>query len=375
MNYREYKKDGTKVSLLGFGGMRFPQTDGKIDREASQKLIDRAFEAGVNYYDTAYMYHGGESEVFFGQAMAKYPRDSFMLADKMPMWMAEKPEDVDRIFNDQLSRCKTDYFDFYLLHSVNDDVYSKFKQFGAYEVLDGYRKSGKVRRLGFSFHGSIELLECILNDGYEWDFVQIQLNYFDWSYQNAEKQYEIITSHGLQCIIMEPVRGGSLVSVTDKADEMLRSLRPDRSIPSWAMRFAASLDGVLTVLSGMSDFNALEDNIASLSDENLFEESDREAVFKAAKMLIEAKTVPCTGCKYCDECPQGIAIPELFSMFNNARLNGDNDGMRRRYGALEESQKPANCIACGVCSARCPQAIDVPEKLKAVEQYAISLEK
>ena len=369
MNYREYKKDGAKVSLLGYGGMRFPQKDGKIDREKSQKLIDRAYSAGVNYFDTAYMYHNGESELFYAEALAKYSRDSYFLADKMPVWMAKNEADVDRIFNEQLTKCNTDYFDYYLLHSVNDDVYNTSHKINVFEKLNEYRKKGKIKRLGFSFHGSIELLEKIIEE-FDWDFVQLQLNYFDWDYQNAKRQYEIVTEHGLQCLVMEPVRGGALVHLTDEADEMLKSLRPDLSVPSWAMRFVASLEGVLCILSGMTDENALEDNISALSDSEPFTEADRDAVFRASQMLIDAKTLPCTACNYCSDCPKGIAIPKLFAIYNEYQISGNSYSLKESYSELKEGDKPFNCIDCGLCAKRCPQGISVPSKLKDVLKLA-----
>ena len=365
MNYREYKKDGSKISLLGYGGMRFPQKDGKIDRERSQKLIDTAYEAGVNYYDTAFMYHGGDSELFFCDALAKYPRDSYYLADKLPVWMAESADDVDRIFNEQLTKCNTDYFDFYLLHSVNDDVYARSQKFDVFSKLDGYRKSGKIKHLGFSFHGSIELLEKIIAE-FDWDFVQLQLNYYDWTHQNAKRQYEIVVEHGLQCIIMEPVRGGGLVNMTDDACDLLCSIHPEWTIPSWAMRFVASLENVLCILSGMSDEGALADNLNTFCDDIVFSNNDFENALKAAEILKRSKTIPCTACNYCSDCPQQIAIPKLFSMYNEFQISGNGFFFGEDYNELQQSQKPFNCINCGICAQRCPQSIDVPEKLKNV---------
>ena len=317
------------------------------------------------------MYHNGESELFFGEALAKYPRDSYYLADKMPVWMAKEPQDVERIFNDQLEKCKTDYFDFYLLHSVNDDVYNDALRLGAFEKLDALRKSGKIKRLGFSFHGSIKLLEKVL-DAFEWDFVQIQMNYLDWDYQNAKRQYELVTEHGLQVLIMEPMRGGALVNVPERAEKLLKSIRPDCSIPSWAMRFVASFDNVLCVLSGMTTREALDDNINTFSGDISFDKSMCDVVFEVAKIIIEAKTIPCTKCNYCSDCPQGIAIPKLFSMYNDARISENSFFFKESYSELDDDKKPQNCIKCGICAQRCPQSIDVPAKLECVLEYAKS---
>lgn len=370
MNYRGFNKDGARVSLLGYGAMRFPTDDsGEIDRAQAKKLIDIAYASGVNYYDTAYMYHDGKSELFLADALADYPRDSYFLADKMPMWMADTADDIDRIFDDQLAKCKTDYFDFYLVHAVDEKVISRFDELGAYDKLIARKKAGEIKRLGFSFHDSVEVLESFL-DKYEWDFVQLQLNYLDWTYQRAKEQYEAVTSRGIQVIVMEPVRGGSLVNLTQQANELLRAAHPDRTIPAWAMRFAASREGVLCVLSGMSDDAALYDNIASLSDPRLFTAEDEAVAFKAAELLLSAKTVPCTACGYCSACPQNIAIPRLFRMYNDASVSGNAGSFKQSYNSLPTEQQPTNCIDCGLCRDRCPQHIDVPARLRDIDRLA-----
>ena len=369
MKYREYKKDGAEISLLGFGGMRFPTKDGKIDRVKSQELIDIAYNSGVNYFDTAYMYHNGESELFLTEALSKYPRDSYFLADKMPVWAAKCSDDVDKIFNEQLNKCNTDYFDFYLLHSVNDEVYNKSIELDVFNKLDSYRKSGKIKRLGFSFHGSVELLEKFVKV-LDWDFAQLQLNYFDWTYQNAKRQYEVLAENDLPCIVMEPLRGGALVSLTEQADDMLKSLRPDRSVASWALRFVASLDNVLCILSGMTDLIALNDNLQSLSDDEPFTEQDLDAVFKAKQLLVDTKMLPCTACNYCSDCPRKIAIPKLFRIYNDYCISGNDYFFKEDYRDLSVDEKPFNCISCGLCVERCPQGINVPQKLNEVHKLA-----
>lgn len=373
MNYRNFNADGTPISLLGYGFMRMPtDQDGKIDYQKAKELVDTAYKNGVNYFDTAYMYHGGESELFLAKALADYPRESYHIANKMPLWMAKTSDDVDRIFEEQLKKCNTEYFDFYLVHAVNKDILKKLKEFGAYEKLIARKESGQIKRLGFSFHDSTEVLREVL-DSYKWDFVQLQLNYFDWSYQDAKGQYEAVTSRGLQVIVMEPVRGGSLVSLTPDADRMLLTARPERTVPSWAMRFAAHLDGVLCVLSGMSNEDALMDNLASLSDSELFTDGDKAVALKAAEMLLAAKTVPCTACGYCYVCPRSIAIPKLFKMYNEYSVDGDKDWFMKRYDKLIPEEKPFNCIKCGVCSKRCPQQIDIPARLAEIDRITKEL--
>ncbi len=370
MNYREFNTDAARVSLLGYGAMRMPtDSNGLIDYSAAKSLIDTAYSNGVNYYDTAYGYHGGESEKFLAKALADYPRDSYFLADKMPLWSANTPEDVDRIFEDQLNKCNTEYFDFYLVHAMNKDIFEKVKRLGVYENLAARKAAGQIKRLGFSFHDSVEVL-CEVLDTYAWDFVQLQLNYFDWTYQDAKGQYEAVTSRGLQVVVMEPVRGGSLVSLTPDADGLLKSTRPDRSVPSWAMRFAAHLDDVLCVLSGMSNESALSDNIKSLSDVELFSAEDEAVAFKAAQILLETKTVPCTACGYCSVCPRGISIPRLFKMYNDVQIGGDTNYFSQCYNQLSTDEKPLNCINCGMCVGHCPQHIDVPSKLRDIDKFA-----
>ncbi len=369
MNYREFNKDGARVSLLGYGTMRMPcDSEGEIDYPVAKALIDKAYAGGVNYFDTAYRYHAGKSELFVAKALAEYPRESYFLADKMPLWVADTAEDVDRIFDDQLKKCNTEYFDFYLVHAMDKGVLKKLREFNVYEKLAKRKQAGQIKRLGFSFHDSLEVLEEIL-DSYKWDFVQLQLNYFDWTYQNAEQKYEAVISRGIQVIVMEPVRGGSLVSISPEVDSMLLKKRPDRSVASWAMRFAAQLDGVLCVLSGMTTDEALSDNLAALSDEQLMTADDIETVFNAARIMLERKTVPCTACNYCAECPKGIAIPRLFKMINDYSIGRSMDTFKTRYNKLEPSQLPSNCIGCGLCSACCPQHIDVPEKLAQINSF------
>ena len=241
MYTREYKNTGDQISLLGLGCMRLPKVEGseKIDRAKAQEIVDYAYAHGVNYFDTAYRYHEGDSELFIGEALQKYPRESYHLATKMPMWMVNKPEDVAAIFEDQLKRCRTEYFDFYLCHALNASTFERMKQFGAFEYLQKQKEAGRIRHLGFSFHDSPEVLRKIVAYG-PWEFTQIQLNYLDWELQDAKGQYEVLTEAGLPVIVMEPVRGGALATLCPESDEIFRKARPDKSIASWAIRFAAA---------------------------------------------------------------------------------------------------------------------------------------
>ena len=260
-NPAPYNDLNGKISLLGLGTMRLPLRDAadqtSIDEEKAQDIFDYAYAHGVNYFDTAYPYHGGMSEKFCGKALAKYPRASYHLASKLPGWMLKCDEDVPRIFNEQLANCRTDYFDFYLAHSVHESSWSNYAKYHAYDQLNELRKSGKIKRLGFSFHGSAEQLPEILAAG-DWDFVQLQLNYFDWDYQQSRKKYELCAAAGLQVIVMEPVRGGMLNTLCPEAAALLHQAAPEKSLASWAIRWVASLPNVLCVLSGMTTLHGLQ---------------------------------------------------------------------------------------------------------------------
>lgn len=367
MNTKLFAKTNRNVSILGLGCMRLPQTevDGKwiIDREKSLEMVDEAYNSGINYFDTAYMYHDGQSEDFMGEALSRYPRKSFMLATKLPIWMADTPEDMERIFTEQLKKLKTDYFDFYLLHSLGRGNWDKCKKFGAYEFVKRKQAEGKIINVGFSFHDSPDVLEEIAS-AEEWDFAQIQLNYFDWDFQNAKRQYEILESKGIPAIIMEPVRGGALADLGDEANAILKAEEPNKSIASWAIRFAASKEGVLTVLSGMSNMEQLRDNIATTTDFKALTDAENEMLFKAAKVYSKNLAVPCTGCRYCMDCPMGVDIPKAFVKWNNYAKSLDKWNLCDEYNQLRKDKcAPDQCVSCGKCAEHCPQHIDIPARL------------
>lgn len=370
MEMRQYRDTDVKVSLLGMGCMRLPKVDPEkedIDYEKAQEIIDYAYANGVNYFDTAYGYHGGQSELFVGQALKKYPRESFFLASKMPIWCVKEKGDVERIFNEQLQRCQTDYFDFYLFHSQNAANFQKCQEFGVYEFLSQMKAEGKIRRLGFSFHDTPEVLRHIC-DTYPWDFAQIQLNYLDWEMQDAKTQYQILNDREIPVIVMEPVRGGALASPCEAADILFREERPDKSVASWAIRFAASLPGVLTVLSGMSNMEQVRDNVDTMTRFEPLTDREREVIDEALEAYRKKDTVPCTGCRYCMDCPFGVDIPKMFSLYNHYVLDRDGEDYLEACEAQPESERADQCQACGACMEKCPQHIRIPDQMVTIRE-------
>ncbi|MDR1933358.1 MAG: aldo/keto reductase [Spirochaetales bacterium] len=376
MEKRAFTSLKAEVSLLGFGCMRLPQLSKDkpdIDYELGQKMIDRAFERGVNYFDTAWMYHEGLSESFVGRALSKYPRESFYLATKMPSWLAESPAGVEKIFSEQLKKCKTGYFDFYLAHNLSRANFAKLRELGVYEFLAKKKEEGKIRRLGFSIHDNPETLEQVAS-AYPWEFAQIQLNYVDWETLDAKRQYEYLSGRGIPVIVMEPVRGGALASLNEKALAVLKKADPVASAASWAIRFAASLPNVLTVLSGMSNLEQVEDNLAAFDPFRPLSEAEHAVIKEAAAAYRASGTIPCSGCRYCMPCPVGVDIPRVFAIYNHYRALGETRMapivFRNTYTTLLEDEKAHNCADCGQCESHCPQGIKVPGFMKEIAAFA-----
>lgn len=370
MEYRTFNKTKEKVSLLGFGAMRFPVIDNnmdKIDEKTASEMIDYAVANGVNYFDTAYIYHEGKSEGFLAKALAKYPRGSYFLADKLPLWNLKTKEEAEKIFAEQLERCNTEYFDFYLVHAMSRDKLDLVISLGLYDLLKEYQKQGKIRNLGFSFHDTPEVFERILNT-YEWDFAQIQVNYLDWEVMDAKRLYELTVEKGVQCIIMEPVKGGTLAALCPEAVEILQKAQPERSVASWAIRYAASLPNVLTVLSGMSTFEQVQDNIRTMTPFAPLSESEQNTLAQALDAYKKANTVPCTACRYCMDCPAGVDIPGVFKIINDYALIRDREAAREAMRNMPKEARPENCVECGVCMEHCPQSIQIPEEMKKADK-------
>lgn len=359
----------TEVSLLGLGAMRLPcktpikrEANPLIDYKKGQELVDAAYNNGVNYFDTAYMYHAGKSEKFIGTALKKYPRDSYFLADKLPIWMCPKKADMEKVFRKQLERTDHDYFDFYLLHSLNKENYEKCEKFGAYDFVLEKQREGKIKNIGFSFHGTIEDLKKIVSE-HKWDFAQIQMNYLDWKNQNAEEQYRILTDAGIPVIVMEPVRGGKLAEVSPDIEEMFKKAKPENSAASWAIQFVASHPNVMTILSGMNSLEQLNDNISTLTDFVPMTDTELNICQNAAAMMNKSEIIPCTGCDYCADCPKDIKISTIFSVYNKLKTGEyTEEQAKSEYGKMDASADA--CIGCGKCSSHCPQSIRIPELMK-----------
>lgn len=365
MIYKNLLKD-VKPSLLGFGCMRFPtDKDGKIDRNETKRLFEYAIKNGVNYFDTAYMYHDGESQDVTGELLSEYPRDSYYITNKLPVWMTDSPEAADAMFEEQLKRCKVNYFDFYLVHSVTAENFKKIKEYDVVTMLEKKRSEGKIKYLGFSFHDSPELLKEFV-EYHKWDFGQLQINYLDWDMQRAKEQYEILEQNNIPCVVMEPVRGGALADLGEKGNEILKNAEPEKSIASWAIRYVASMPNVMTVLSGMSNFEQTTDNINTVSENKPITNKDKEILKSALGEYLSKEPIECTGCRYCMDCPAGVDIPLMFKMYNEYKQSGNKEEYLAKYNATEDNKKAFNCISCGKCAENCPQKINIPDKLKSI---------
>lgn len=363
--------DLSKMPRLGFGLMRLPENDGQIDLDRVCQMADAYLAAGLNYFDTAYVYHGGNSERIVKEALAKrHPRDSFMVATKLPAWCMKEEADRDRIFNEQLERCGLDYFDFYLLHSVEDggngDTYDRLN---CWDWANQKKVEGKIRHFGFSFHGSPEYLEKTLDAHPEVEFVQIQLNYADWENPvvRSGQLYEILYRRGIPMIIMEPVKGGTLAKLPPELEAKFRAVRPDSSIASWALRFVASLPGVMTILSGMSTPEQMADNLNTFTSFEPLSNAEKAVVEEVRKIMMNVPRIGCTACRYCtDGCPMNIAIPDVFRAVNTMRLYHEEFRPKSFYGGLigQGHGRAADCVACGQCEGVCPQHLPIIELLK-----------
>lgn len=365
MQRKNFADAAFSLPRLGFGAMRLPINDDQsINYEKAAALFDYAMEHGVNYFDTAFGYHNGKSAEFVGECLSKYERSSYFLANKMPPWDVKTHDDFERIFAKQLSDLRTDYIDFYLLHSITDDNFERFLSLGAYDFCKEKQAQGAIRKLGFSFHGSAKTLEKMLNYA-EWDFVQIQFNYLDYFAADAKTFYDMITAKGIPVFVMEPVRGGKLATLPPRAKTELDKANSTLSPAAWALRWTMGFDNVAIVLSGMSNDEQVRENIELFSEAKPLDEAENAAVYRAVNEIRRIESIPCTACGYCTEvCPVGIKIPAVFGEYNKYLETRDINAFRANYAAVcEEGKRAADCIKCGACAAKCPQGIEIPDIL------------
>lgn len=369
MEIRKIDKLGIETSLLGFGCMRFPKNeDGSIDEARAEEMMDYAYRNGVNYFDTAYVYHEGNSEIFTGKALDKYDRSSYYLATKLPCWLVEKPEDVLRLFEEQLTKLHKDYIDFYLLHALSRKSFDKMVSLGVLDIVDQLKAEGRIKYLGFSFHDEYEAFEHIISYR-DWDFCQIQLNYMDTEEQAGMKGYELAEKLGVPVIIMEPIKGGSLAGLPEDAAKYLRAIDQDKSIASWALRWVGSLPNVKVILSGMSDEQQVEDNINTFTNFVALEDGEMQAINEVAETLRKRVKNGCTGCAYCMPCPAGVDIPKNFAIWNQYGIYLNSGELQWQWkNDIKEEAKARQCVECGQCEDACPQKLNIREDLKTLQR-------
>ena len=358
---------------LGFGLMRLPLKEGGIDYDQTQKMADYYIKSGFCYFDTAYRYHGGESEKAVKKLLSeRYPRDSYYLASKLPPWSLSSEEDNQKIFDEQRSRTGVDYFDFYLLHALDCDNIKSADKYNSWDFIIGLKERGLAKHIGFSFHGTADELEMLLTTHPEMEFVQLQLNYADWdSDQIQSKQcYEIARKHNKPIIVMEPVKGGSLAEFGPAEREIFENYNPDMSLASWALRYVMSLDGVFCVLSGMSNMEQMEENTGLAQSFVPMTDEEYKVIDAVVKKSKETPTIPCTACNYCYEaCPQKIDTPNMMASYNNYLRYKYLDAPKRSYNVNNtKGFLASDCIQCGECESRCPQNIKIIDTLKDIAE-------
>lgn len=376
MVYRDFQD--LKLSALGMGAMRLPVVDGddaRIDEQATAQMVDYAIEHGVNYFDTAWGYHGGNSETVMGKALARYPRERYFLATKFPGYDLSNMDKVETIFEEQLRKCGVDYFDFYLFHNVcemNIDAYLDPK-YGIFDYLVAQKRAGRIRHLGFSAHGSCEVMRRFLEAyGKEMEFCQIQLNYLDWGFQDAKGKVDLLRKYGLPVWVMEPLRGGRLAHLAPQDEARLRALRPQEEIAAWAFRFLQSIPGVTVTLSGMSDMAQMQANIRTFETEQPLDAHEMDELLAIARDMVGKIALPCTACHYCvSHCPQGLDIPGLLALYNEHCFTQGGFIAPMALMAVPEDKRPNACLGCRSCEAVCPQQIKISE---AMADFAQRLE-
>ena len=359
-----------ELSALGMGCMRLPVIDGddaKVDEAAAFQMVDEAMAGGVNYYDTAWGYHSGNSELALGKALARYPREKFYIADKFPGYDLANMHKVKEIFEEQLKKCQVDHFDFYLFHNVcemNIDAYLDPK-YGIYDYLMEQKKNGRIRHLGFSCHGAMPVLKRFLEAyGKDMEFCQLQLNYIDWTFQNGKEKVDLLNEYHIPVWVMEPLRGGRLARLSDQEAAPLKAMRPDETIPAWAFRFLQSIPSVTMVLSGMSDLEQMKANIATFQTEAPLNEKEMAGLMEVAGGMVSQTALPCTACHYCvSHCPKGLNIPELLALYNEHSFTGGGFLAPMALSAIPQDKWPSACIGCRSCEKVCPQQLKISEAM------------
>ncbi len=366
---------GKEVPKLGFGLMRLPKEEECIEIEQVKHMVDLFMDAGFTYFDTAYVYQGSEAAAKKA-LVERHPRDSYTLASKLNAGVAENEEEAKKQLQTSLERTGAGYFDYYLLHALMEDNYKKYEEYGLWDFVKEQKAKGLIRHIGFSFHGGPQLLDKLLLEHPEVEFVQLQINYADWENPAiaSRANYEVARKHGKPIVIMEPVKGGSLAEPSEEIDRMFKAYHPEQSDASWAVRFAASLDGIITVLSGMSNTEQMEDNLSYMKEFQPLNEEEQKIIQQAQRVLGQSSTIPCTACHYCTEgCPKQIPIPEIFSAMNKQLGNGQMAEAVNDYQKATESKgKASACIGCRQCEHACPQHLEIVDYLK---QCAEALER
>lgn len=372
MKKRYIEKLGMELSPLGFGVMRLPMERDQFPKEVYE-LLDKAVSEGINYYDTAYLYQKGRSEKLVHEALVKrYDRSQFYIADKLPVWDCHNRDDMERIFQEQLERLGVEEVDFYLLHGLHKNSWESVYEAGVLDFLEEKRRNGQIHKVGFSFHDTLEILKQI-ESVYEWDFIQLQINYYDWEAIRAKENYEYLDRKGIPCMVMEPVGGGRLSVLPEKAEKILKRVHPDWSSSAWAMRYVAGLSDVAVILSGMNDEAQLTDNVLQFQEIQPLTEEEKETLKQVNAVIDSHQAVPCSGCRYCmDVCPKGVDIPQIFKRYNDSCLFENVAPFDGEYFThVPEGRRGDACIQCNQCSKRCPQKIDIPKEISNIHKHAI----
>ena len=370
MIYRAFQD--IQLSNLGMGAMRLPVIggdDSRVDEETVCRMVDKAMAGGVNYYDTAWGYHDGHSETALGKALARYPREKFFLADKFPGYDLHNMGKAEKIFEEQLRRCGVEYFDFYLFHNVcemNIDAYLNDEKYGTYTYLISQKRSGRIRHLGFSAHGSMEVIRRFLEAyGKDMEFCQLQLNWLDWDFQDAKAKVALLKAWNIPVWVMEPLRGGKLANLPEEDAAKLRAMRPGEGIPAWSFRFLQSIPEVKVILSGMSNEEQMKDNLRTFATDQPLNEEERAVLLEMAGDMTQRTALPCTACRYCTtHCPKGLNIPWLLELYNEHIFTGGGFIAPMALMSLPEDKKPSACIGCRSCERVCPQQIRISEAMK-----------